>query len=169
MPIKSDLSELLHLESEPSNQHRVKGANNRVSMNALFHIALPTNNIESMRRFFIGVLKADLGRTGPGWLDVNLFGHQITIQEVGNSLRPASEHFHPSLGYPLRHFGIILEMAVWNKLSGKLQEAGVPFSFGPETLMPGDPGEQRVFMITDPDQNVWEFKGFESLDSVFKA
>ncbi|MFM1932438.1 MAG: hypothetical protein RL226_1741 [Bacteroidota bacterium] len=138
-------------------------------MKALFHLALPTNNLNAMRNFFTGVLKAELGRTGPGWLDVNLFGHQITVQEVGNSLRAASDHFHPSLGYPLRHFGVILEMSVWNKLSSKLTEGGVPFTYGPEVLMPGEIGEQKIFMITDPDGNVWEFKGFDDLSRVFSV
>ncbi|MGH8551722.1 MAG: hypothetical protein ACRERS_00330, partial [Methylococcales bacterium] len=61
---------------------------------------------------------------------------------------------------PVPHFGVILEMEDWQKLSECLQDRGVKFLIEPHIRFPGQPGEQTTLFFLDPSGNALEFKGF---------
>ena len=53
-------------------------------MKAKFHLALPCKNIEETKIFYRDIIKASLGRNTEKWLDVNLYGHQLTFTQAGD-------------------------------------------------------------------------------------
>ncbi|TSE05364.1 VOC family protein [Aquimarina algiphila] len=53
---------------------------------AEFHLALPCEDLEKTKDFYIYKLGAKLGRFTDGWIDINLYGNQITFTKVGEHL-----------------------------------------------------------------------------------
>lgn len=51
-------------------------------METLFHLSLPCTNAEETKRFYIETVGAVLGRHSNNWVDINLFGHQITFTQA---------------------------------------------------------------------------------------
>jgi uncharacterized protein len=132
-----------------------------------FHLALPTNDLGQIKEFYSDRLGCAMGRTDNTWLDVDFFGHQLTFQEIAMPLNKTPNPTHPLLGYPLAHAGIILSASEWKKMKDFCEAKSISLMFGPQTLMEGTNGEQQVFMISDPDENVWEFKCFKDPGNVF--
>ena len=52
-------------------------------MASQFHLALPCVNINKTRVFYTDIIGAQIGRSSPKWIDVNLYNHQITFTECG--------------------------------------------------------------------------------------
>jgi hypothetical protein len=52
-----------------------------VQMNRyIFHLSIPVQDLMSAKRFYVEVLGAAVGRETEDWLDILLWGHQITLQ-----------------------------------------------------------------------------------------
>ena len=48
-------------------------------MNNTFHISLPCKNIEETIKYYTEELALTIGRKTSKWVDVNLFGNQVTF------------------------------------------------------------------------------------------
>ena len=48
-------------------------------MEAKFHLALPCDDLEATKDFYLNVLEARLGRQAKNWVDIDLFGNQLTF------------------------------------------------------------------------------------------
>ena len=85
-------------------------------------------------------------------------------REVGHN--PESGH-NPVDGHdvPVPHFGVVLEMAEWEKLAARLKEKGVQFAIEPYIRFQGQPGEQATLFFYDPSGNALEFKAFRDIES----
>ena len=68
---------------------------------------------------------------------------------------------------PVRHFGVILDMAGWEEMAERLKAAGIRFIIEPQIRFKGEPGEQATLFFLDPSGNALEFKAFASDDMVF--
>ena len=68
---------------------------------------------------------------------------------------------------PVRHFGVILDLAAWRILADRLEAAGVDFILPPQVRFQGQPGEQATLFFLDPSGNALEFKAFADDASVF--
>ena len=51
-----------------------------------FHVSLPCNNIETTKKFYTQELGFSLGREAHNWIDVNIFGNQITFAQRPDSV-----------------------------------------------------------------------------------
>jgi uncharacterized protein len=134
-----------------------------------FHIAVQVRDIEEARRFYRGLLGCTEGRSSREWVDFNLFGHQF-VCHLNPSLGPdgrISSHYNPVDGHgvPVPHFGVVLEMGVWETLAARLQEHGVKFVIEPYIRFKGEPGEQATLFFLDPSGNALEFKAFKDIES----
>ena len=94
-----------------------------------FHLAIPVRNIEESRNFYINVLGCKPGRSSDHWIDLDLYGHQLVChldESLGDQGKvrlinnDVDDH-----GVPVPHFGVVLEMSVWQTLADKLK-AGEP-------------------------------------------
>lgn len=130
-----------------------------------FHLAFPVHDLAAARAFYRDVLGCDEGRssdpsTGSGWIDFNLYGHQIVAHlDAGMTARP----IHNAVDghdVPVPHFGIVLTMEQWEALAARLRAAGIRFGIEPYVRFKGQVGEQATMFFTDPSGNALEFKAF---------
>ena len=124
----------------------------------IFHLSIPVADLDAARRFYTDVLGARVGRTTPDWLDVLLWGHQITLQR-----RPQDVLSPEAQGK--RHFGVVLPWAEWEALGERLSASGVPVLAAPTVSNRGTPQEQGKLYLSDPSHNVIEIKAYRDLSA----
>jgi uncharacterized protein len=132
-----------------------------------FHLALPVTDLAAAETFYCGLLGCNTGRTASRWIDLDFFGHQVTLHLV-----PATDEVAPTNPVdgdtvPARHFGIVLEMADWRSLAERLERENCEFLISPRTRFAGEAGEQATLFITDPSGNALEFKSFADPSQLF--
>lgn len=87
---------------------------------APFHLSLPCRSISKTEDFYVDVIGAGLGRHSPRWLDIDLFGNQITFTRSGTfKFDYKSYRFEDSV-LPSFHFGVIVDREVWDKIYHRL-------------------------------------------------
>jgi len=133
----------------------------------LFHLAFPVRDIAEARAFYGELLGCAEGRSAPEWVDFDFYGHQI----VAHLAPDECGHRHTSAvdgeQVPVRHFGAILPMGEWERLSEKLKAAGTRFIIEPQIRFKGKVGEQATMFFLDPSGNALEFKSFADMSQVF--
>jgi extradiol dioxygenase family protein len=132
-----------------------------------FHLAFPVHDIAAARAFYGELLGCPEGRSAEDWVDFNFYGHQI----VAHLAPGEAGHRHTSAvdgdQVPVRHFGVVLPMAEWERLSKKLVAAGTRFIIEPHVRFNGEPGEQATMFFLDPSGNALEFKAFADIGKLF--
>ena len=117
----------------------------------IFHLSIPVADLDAAKRFYTEVLGARVGRTTDEWLDLLLWGHQITLQQrPGDVLSPEAQG--------KRHFGVILPWAEWEALGARLVAGGAKMLAPPAVTKAGTPQEQGKIYLADPSHNVIETK-----------
>jgi len=146
-----------------------------------FHIAVPVDDLDASRAFYIDRLGCREGRSDKHWVDFDFFGHQFvchlrppkTDHPNDDTHRHATHHnatHHNEVDgrrVPVPHYGVVLMMDDWQRLATRLTELGQKFIIEPTIRFAEQPGEQGTFFILDPSENALEFKGFKDLNSLF--
>lgn len=132
-----------------------------------FHLAFPVNDIEATRRFFVELLECTVGREAERWIDLDFYGHQISAHLVDDS-DATTANVVDGKQVPVRHFGLILEWAQWERLAERLRTAQVEFLIEPYVRFKGEAGEQGTFFVNDPSGNALEFKTFRNEQDIFR-
>jgi len=122
----------------------------------IFHLSIPVSDLAPAKRFYVEVLGARTGRENDEWLDILLWGHQITLQR-----RP--EEVVPLERQGKRHFGVILPWVEWEHEVARIRALGVPFVSEPAVLLSGTSEEQAKFYLQDPSHYVIEVKAYRNL------
>ena len=135
-------------------------------MNAQFHLALPCKNTEETKIFYVDIIGAVLGRSTEKWLDINLFGNQLTFTQAGEFAFDFKSYKLDDYILPSFHFGVIVTVDTWGALYTK------PFQMDLEvtteaTFMEGKIGEHLSFFVQDPNGYMLEFKSFKDSEEVF--
>ena len=133
-----------------------------------FHLALPVTDLSSAEAFYCSLLGCSKGRTASRWIDLNFYGHQVTLHLV-DAGEATDTPANPVDGdhVPARHFGVVLQMAEWRSLVARLEEAGSEFLIAPRIRFEGEIGEQATLFLTDPSGNALEFKSFADPAQLF--
>jgi len=131
-----------------------------------FHLAFPVRDLAEARAFYGGLLGCAEGRSSPEWVDFDFHGHQIVAHLAS---APESVATNPVDGenVPVRHFGVILDLAAWQILADQLEAAGVDFIIPPQVRFQGQPGEQATLFFLEPSGNALEIKAFADDAMVF--
>ncbi len=132
-----------------------------------FHLALPVHDLEVAREFYCGTLGMGTGRTDERWIDLDFFGHQVTLHLVDDDIAAADTNPVDGDNVPSRHFGVVLAMEDWQALADKLEAAGCDFLISPRIRFKGEIGEQATMFLKDPSGNALEFKSFADLTQLF--
>ena len=132
-----------------------------------FHLAFPVDDLSATRRFYIDLLGCRAGRESDRWIDFDFFGHQITAHLSPGEVKPAAANPVDGDDVPVRHFGVILEWAEWQRLAERLTRSQTPFVIAPHVRFRGQIGEQATMFIRDPSGNALEFKSFKDETRVF--
>ena len=132
-----------------------------------FHLALPVHDLELAREFYCGLMGFGTGRTDERWIDLDFFGHQVTLHLVDNEA--ALDDTNPVDGdaVPARHFGVVLDRDDWDALAGRLTDADIEFLIEPRIRFEGEVGEQATMFFRDPSGNALEFKSFRDPARLF--
>ena len=132
-----------------------------------FHLALPVADLGPTRAFYTELLGCSTGREDARWLDLDFFGHQVTLHLVDASEAEAATNPVDGDAVPARHFGVILEPADWQTLASRLEAQGADFIIRPRTRFAGSAGEQSTLFVRDPSGNALEFKSFADDARIF--
>ena len=132
-----------------------------------FHLAFPIRDIDETERFYVDVLQCRTARRSERWIDFDFFGHQISAHVALDELRDAQTNPVDGDAVPVRHFGVVLDMAAWRELAERLRNHGVAFLIEPHIRFAGEVGEQATMFVNDPSGNALEFKAFADLSQLF--
>ena len=122
-------------------------------------MAIPVDDLEACRSFYRNILGCKEGRSSDLWVDFDFFGHQLVIHYKESI---AEETSNPVDGkeVPIPHFGVVLEMNSFKKLSKALIDKNISFIIEPYVRFEGETGEQATMFFKDPSGNALEFKAF---------
>jgi extradiol dioxygenase family protein len=132
-----------------------------------FHLAFPVRDLAEARAFYGELLGCPEGRASDDWVDFDFRGHQIVAHLSPAETRPGATSPVDGEDVPVRHFGVILELAEWQALADRLKAAGTRFIIEPQVRFKGQPGEQATMFFLDPSGNALEFKAFADDAQVF--
>jgi extradiol dioxygenase family protein len=115
-----------------------------------FHLSLSVSSLNATRTFYCDVLGARVGRTTEHWIDLWLFGAQVTAYERAAAVVPGPYR-------EAQHFGATVDWSEWPDWDAALQGRG------PNVV------RQRVFdlergvaklVVSDPDGYLIEIKAY---------
>lgn len=131
-----------------------------------FHLAFPVHDLDAARRFYGELLGCSEGRSSDQWVDFNFFGHQIVAHLAPEECAPVGASGVDGKQVPVRHFGLVLDMATWKETAARLTGA-VDFIIAPYVRFKGEPGEQATMFFADPSGNAIELKAFADPAQLF--
>jgi extradiol dioxygenase family protein len=134
-----------------------------------FHLAVPVDDLEKARCFYVETLGCRVGRASDRWIDFDFFGHQLTVHLVDEQPGRQPSNTVDGKQVPVRHFGVVLSMAHWRALVETLEDRGVDWLIQPHVRFPGEIGEQATMFLQDPAGNGLEFKAFEQDARLFAS
>ncbi|MDQ7955260.1 MAG: VOC family protein [Pseudomonadota bacterium] len=132
-----------------------------------FHLAFPVDDLAKARSFYGDLLGCPEGRSADDWVDFNFYGHQIVAHLAPAECGAAQRNAVDGQGVPVRHFGIVLPMAQWEDMAGRLRAAGLEFVIEPYVRFKGEVGEQATMFFMDPAGNAMEIKAFKDITRLF--
>ncbi len=132
-----------------------------------FHLAIPVDDLDAARTFYVEVLGAGVGRTSARWIDFDLGGHQITAHLVDEPITTPTTNAVDKHDVPVRHFGLVLPWEEWHATADDLKARGTGFLVEPHLRFAGEVGEQATMFFTDPAGNAIELKSFRDPEQLF--
>jgi extradiol dioxygenase family protein len=121
----------------------------------IFHLSIPVSDLTSAKRFYTEVLGAMIGRENEEWLDILLWGHQITLQHRPEEVLPLSKQGK-------RHFGVVLPWAEWERHAERIGKLSIGVVEGPVIKLAGTDDEHGKIYLHDPSGNVIELKAYRN-------
>lgn len=137
-------------------------------MDTSFHMSLPCRSIKDTKSFYVDSIGASLGRHTQSWVDINLFGHQITFTKAGKFDFNNPNYVFEGHILPSFHFGVIVDSIAWKKIYNNLKDAGLEL-VAKATFLEGKMGQHSSFFIQDPNGYMLEFKSFKKPNEAFKT
>lgn len=137
-------------------------------MNTSFHMSLPCLSVKETKSFYNNSIGATSGRHTQNWVDINLFGHQLTFIKAEKFNFNSPNYVFEGKILPSFHFGIIVDEKTWNEIYSKLNKLNLEI-VEKTTFLSNKAGEHTSFFIKDPNDYMLEFKCFKDLKNIFKT
>ncbi len=134
--------------------------------NSLFHLAFNVTDLDRARQFYGAVLGCKEGRSTDTWVDFDFYGHQLSLHLGAPFTTAYTGHVGDKL-VPMPHFGLVLDLASWRRLSQNLLKHSQTFVLEPQVRFQGEPGEQWTMFFMDPFGNPIEIKAFAEQSSIY--
>ena len=115
---------------------------------AVPHLSLSVTDPDASAAFYCGVLGGRVGRRTPGWIDVWLFGIQLTLHRLPKAVTPS----------PYRdamHFGATVGWEDWPVWLARIEQAAAPMPLAPHRQE-----DVAKIYVSDPDGYVIEIKAY---------
>ena len=133
-----------------------------MNMSKPFHLAIPAGDIDSTLKFYTEILECKTGNKEEGkWVDIDFWGNELTLHKTEMKL-PNERHDVDMGNVPVPHFGIHLDMNVFNKIKENLKSNNIEYLDEPYTRFKGKKEEQETFFIKDPHGNILELKTLQN-------
>lgn len=129
-------------------------------MRHIFHLSIPVVDLAASEQFYTAVLGGVKGRETGAWVDILIWGHQITLQHQPSQVLPRHEQRS-------RHFGVILPWDEWETCTKRLLTENLSWHSEPQILRPGTLEEHAKFYLEDPSGNLIEIKAYRDLHTTF--
>lgn len=127
----------------------------------IFHLAIPTHDVEMAKAFYVNCLGATVGRVYPTYAIFNLFGHQVVAH-----LNPEGVSKEVTM-YP-RHYGIIFDTKEdFDATYKKCKDAGAPFYEDLFERYKEQHGWHFSFFLSDPSNNLIKMKYYMNPEDIF--
>lgn len=136
-------------------------------MGTLFHMSLPCLSVRETKKFYTSI-GASLGRSTQNWVDINLFGHQITFIKAEKFNFSSPNYVFEGHILPSFHFGVVIDFNTWNRVYNELKSQELEI-VEKTTFLKDELGEHSSFFINDPNDYMLEFKSFKNPMDVFKS
>ena len=136
-------------------------------MSKPFHISLPCLDIDKTKDFYSNNIGAKLGRNTINWLDIELYGNQITFTRSGRFDFHFQNYSFEGKILPSFHFGVILDIITWGKVYARVNAENVEV-FDEITFLKNKKGEHISFFVKDPNGYMVEFKSFSDETEIFQ-
>ena len=136
-------------------------------MSIPFHLAFSVKNIEKTKKFYVDVLGCTVTKATEHWLNINFFGHQLSIHEDPQMKSDVKKIIVEEKEVPLNHFGVILRKNEWEELAENLKKAKIRFLIKPKLKHEKQVCEQAIMFLKDPSGNGIEFKCFTDPKHIF--
>lgn len=137
-------------------------------MGASFHMSLPCFSVKTTKSFYADTIGASLGRVTQNWVDVNLYGNQITFIKAEKFAFNSPNYVFEGKILPSFHFGVIVNLKDWEQIYARLKEQKLDL-VTQATFLEGKVGEHVSFFVKDPNDYMLEFKSFKEPDSIFQT
>ncbi len=131
-----------------------------------FHLSLPCQDIVATKAFYINELGFLCGREAHNWIDISLFGNQITFAEDSKSKIVTRFYSLDDKRLPLFHIGVILDRKEW-EAQLKKHWAKPYLEIEPTAFLGDKVGEHESFFVKDPNGYYLEFKTFNKPQEIF--
>jgi extradiol dioxygenase family protein len=134
----------------------------------MIHLSIPISSISDTLFFYSEVLGCKASRIAEDRIDFDFFEHHLVAQLSPEEAAHQSVYIGTAPNrYPLRHFGIVVDLDKYQILLGQIEKHAIEFAMPPQTIFQGTPREQEVFLVFDPSGNAIEFKGIHQQRAVF--
>lgn len=124
----------------------------------VFHLSIPVADLDACQDFYVNQLGAEVGRSTPKWIDMLLWGHQITLQHQPDQVLSIESQGS-------RHFGVVLPWSEWQDLADRLEGHACVVS-DPMIKHAGTEHEQAKLYLADPSNNIIEIKAYRDFQQV---
>lgn len=118
---------------------------------AVFHLSFPVSSLAASLAFYESGLGAKRGRSTGAWVDLVVFGHQLTLHEQPAQVLPRAAR-------GVRHFGAILQWPEFEALRRRLEVERLDPAPSFVHRDAGRPTEHSKLLVEDPDGNLIEVK-----------
>jgi extradiol dioxygenase family protein len=126
----------------------------------VFHLAIPTYDLDEAVGFYVGLLGCKLARRYDDRITLDFFGDQL-VCHLSTAPDPRPTLADVATMYP-RHFGVTFrEAADFDRLYQLCRERGVPFYADLARRFEGRIEVHRTFVVADPAINLLEFKHYD--------
>lgn len=136
-------------------------------MKQTFHLALHCIDKNTTKQFYKNILGCSIGRQGQNWVDINLYGNQVSFTESYDIILHNHTYKLENHDLPIFHFGVILESTLWSFLYNELYEKGVEVSIEKD-FFENKTGAHTSFFVKDPNGYCIEFKCFMNPSEIFR-
>lgn len=132
-----------------------------------FHMSLPCLSVRETKKFYT-TIGASIGRSTQNWVDINLFGHQITFIKAEKFNFSSPNYVFEGNILPSFHFGVVIDLNTWNEIYTELKNQELEL-VEKTTFLKDKVGEHTSFFVTDPNDYMLEFKSFKNPLNIFKS
>ncbi|WP_299103951.1 VOC family protein [uncultured Tenacibaculum sp.] len=135
-------------------------------MKGTFHISLPCINLEDTVSYYKNDLGLTIGRSSSNWVDVNLFGSQLTFVTIEEFKFECPMYLLDKEELPSFHFGVVLNNDEWDDVYDRINRWSID-TIIKRTFFKDKSGEHNSFFVKDPNGYYLEFKTFKLHDEIF--